>query len=253
MRNNAPNYPATDPPGSELPPQESSRASLSSPSSRSSLSSASSPSSSSPRHPRDDLLPLSALQHYLYCPRQCALIHIERLWEENIFTAKGRILHDRTDSPETTVEDGIKIARSLQVRSNRLGVYGVCDVVEFRSEGPVPIEYKLGKPKAHRADEVQLCAQAVCLEEIFDAHIPEALLFYGKTRRRCPVPLDSELRSLTEKVAADVHNLINSGKTPPGEYQHKLCSACSLRNVCLPKRKKEVKNVRRMLTDAINE
>lgn len=227
--------------------------SLSSESSKSSEPSASLSLSSPAHRPQEDLLPLSALQHYLYCPRQCALIHLERLWTENVFTAQGRLLHDRTDTPQTTIENGIKIARSLQIRSYRLEVYGVCDVVEFRSEGPVPIEYKRGKPKVHRADEVQLCAQAMALEEIFDVYIGEGLLFYGQTRRRCQVTLDDDLRQLTHQTAMACHQLIDSGKTPAAEYQDKLCSACSLRDLCLPKRKKEVKNIRQMLANAITE
>lgn len=218
-------------------------------SSKSSRSSMSSQTASA----TDDPLPLSALQHYLYCPRQCALIHVERQWEENIFTAKGRVLHDRTHSHQTTYENGIKVVRSLSVATRTLGVFGVCDVVEFREDGPVPIEYKRGKPKSHRADEVQLCAQAICLEEIFNVRIPEALLYYGKNHRRFAVVLDEELRDLTRRVAADCCELIDSGRTPPAEYIHKRCSACSLLDVCLPRRRKEIKNIGCLLEEALEE
>lgn len=198
-------------------------------------------------------MPLSTLQHYLYCPRQCALIHLERAWEENIFTAQGRVLHDRTDTPQTTVENGIKVARALRVGSRQLGVFGVCDVVEFRADNPVPVEYKRGKPKSHRADEVQLCAQAVCLEEMFETEIVEGLLFYGKTRRRVTVALDATLRSLTFEVAEACRLLLHSSQTPTAVYNHKRCSACSLKEICLPRRGKEVKDVQRMLAAALSD
>lgn len=203
-------------------------------------------SSSRNPHPPEDSIPLSALQHYLYCPRQCALIHTERLWEENIFTAKGRILHSRTETPETTVQNGIKTVHGLQVFSRSLGLYGVCDVVEFHASGPVPVEFKRGKPKSHRADEVQLCAQALCLEEIFQQEIPEGLLFYGKTRRRCPVKLDSGLRKLTVEIASACRELLISGETPPADYRHAKCAACSLLELCKPRRKKERQSVARV-------
>ena len=147
-----------------------------------------------------DLIPLSALQHYLYCKRQCALIHIERLWAENRFTAEGRVLHERTHTPGAETRHAAKTVRAMPVRSFRLSITGVTDVVELHEqEGrlqPYPIEYKRGRPKAHRADEVQLCAQAKALEEMFGTSVPEGALFYGKTRRRQRVALDAELRAL---------------------------------------------------------
>ena len=182
----------------------------------------------------DDSLAISALQHMLYCERQCALIHIERLWEENLYTAEGRILHDRTDKPETRTEHGVRVARALHVWSRRLGLYGVCDVVEFRDSGPVPVEYKRGKPKVHRADDVQLCAQALCLEEMFDVQIPEADLFYGRPRRRYQVVLDKTLRDLTTEAVTACHALIAAGRTPPARYERHRCAACSLINACMP-------------------
>ena len=201
----------------------------------------------------DNLIPLSALQHYLYCPRQCALIHVERQWAENVFTAKGRILHDRTDSPVTTVENGIKVARALHVWSQSLGVYGVCDVVEFREGVPRPVEYKRGKPKSHRADEVQVCAQAIALEEIFNVDIDEGMLFYGRNRRRFPVTLDRDLRTLTAEIAARCHELIMTATTPAAEYDRKRCSACSLQDVCVPRRQKELRNVDRFFARALED
>ncbi len=221
------------------------------PSSSSASSSSSKSSATSPpaHYTQDDLLPLSALQHYLYCRRQCALIHIEQVWDENVFTAKGRILHDRTDTGKATFENGVKVARSMQVASRELGVYGVCDVVEFREGKPVPVEYKRGKLKAHRADEVQLCAQAMCLEEMFDTTITSADLFYGQPKRRTEVALDDELRDLTRQTAHECHAFIDAGQTPRAEYSRQLCSACSLLDICLPVRKKQRKSVERYLAD----
>jgi len=183
-----------------------------------------------------DLLPISALQHLLYCDRQCALIHIERLWEENFFTAEGRVLHERAHEGPSESRPGIRVTHGLTLVSRRLGLQGEADVVEFQRNGRVvPVEYKRGKPKGHRADEVQLCAQALCLEEMLEREIWQGFLFYGKTRRRLEVAIDSELRALTESLALRLHELIASGETPPPVFEAKKCSACSLMEVCIPR------------------
>ena len=139
-------------------------------------------------YPEADFIPLSALQHYLYCPRQCAQIHLDRAWEENVFTAEGRILHERAHSGETESRKTVRTVTSLALSSKRLGISGVADVVEFHegkgSWQPYPVEYKRGRPKKSDADRVQLCAQALCLEEMLDIPVPEGALFYGQTRRR---------------------------------------------------------------------
>jgi len=183
-------------------------------------------------------LPLSALQHLLFCERQSALIHVERLWEENRFTAEGRVLHEKVDEGRGESRPGVRITRSLQLRSEALGLHGVADVVELhaRVDGgwqPFPVEYKRGKPKAHDADLVQLCAQAICLEEAFGVPVPEGALFYGQTRRRLDVVFDEGLRALTRRTAARLHELIASGVTPRA-VKEKKCEACSLKEVCLP-------------------
>lgn len=187
-----------------------------------------------------DLVPLSALQHYLYCPRQCALIHIERLWAENRFTAEGRILHDKTDMPGSETRHSVKTVRAMPIRSFRLGITGKADVVELhmhnRKLQPYPVEYKRGRPKAHQADEVQLCAQAIALEEMFGADVSEGSLFYGKTRRRQGVVFDAELRALTAQVANETRALLESGLTPSPVYEAKKCDTCSLLELCKPKR-----------------
>lgn len=188
-----------------------------------------------------DLLPISALQHLLYCERQCALIHIERLWEENYFTADGRVLHERAHEGVSESRPGVRIARTLTLISHHFGLQGQADVVEFhRGREVIPVEYKRGKPKAHRADEVQLCAQAFCLEEMLDCTIGKGFLFYGKTRRRLKVIMDVELRDLTKSLIARLHELIASGVTPPSVFESKKCTACSLIAVCMPRISKRV-------------
>jgi CRISPR-associated exonuclease Cas4 len=183
----------------------------------------------------DALVPLSALQHYLFCPRQCALIHVEQSWAEDGATAEGRLLHERTDAGKPDRRQGVKILRSLTIRSFALGVAGKADVVEMRGAQPYPVEYKRGRPKTHRADEVQLCAQAICLEEMFAVPIPEGALFYGETRRRTVVAFDTGLRALTAQVAADARRMIAAQKTPPPVYTP-ACEKCSMQEICRPQR-----------------
>jgi CRISPR-associated exonuclease Cas4 len=186
----------------------------------------------------DDPVPLSALQHYLFCPGQCAL-HVERLWAENRFTAEGRILHEAADVPSEASRRDLKIVRGMPIASSALGVAGVADVVELRRDGerwlPFPIEYKRGRPKAHRADEVQLCAQALCLEEMFRTSVPEGALFYGKTRRRTAVLFDDALRALTGDVANRTREMIAAGRTPPPVWKELRCASCSLLDLCRPR------------------
>lgn len=187
----------------------------------------------------DDLVMLSALNHYLYCPRRCALIHIEQLWSGNLFTAEGRIMHDKVDTANRESRGSIRIEYGVPMRSLRLGLIGKADVVEFHKmdEGkwiPFPLEYKRGKSKMDNCDRVQLCAQAICLEEMLNVEVSEGALFYGQTRRREDVVFDEALREETEDAARKVHELIDSGITPKAEYSKK-CKLCSLLNSCLPK------------------
>ena len=185
-------------------------------------------------------VPLAALQHYLYCPRQCALIHLECAWEENQFTAEGNVFHERADSGMTETRGLKKVLRSLHVSSGQWGIHGIADVVEAvysKKGGEVvamtPVEYKVGKPKPHRADEVQVCAQALCLEEMFAIEVPVGFLFYGKTQRRFEVPFDKELRSLTALVIQNAREVLTGIVTPLPMYS-KACKSCSLVNDCLP-------------------
>lgn len=183
-----------------------------------------------------DQLPISALQHLLYCNRQCALIHVERVWQENVFTAEGRVLHERAHEGPSESRPGIRIARGIRLVSHQHGLSGQADVVEFHQDGRViPVEYKRGKPKTHRADEVQLCAQAICLEESQNCQIPLGYLSYGKTRHRLEIRMDAELRSLTLSLVEQLHRLIASGQTPPPVFEAKKCTACSLIELCVPR------------------
>ncbi len=198
----------------------------------------------------DEMVPLSALQHAVFCRRQCALIHQEGIWAENPLTAAGRVLHERVDRRIHETRRDVRFATALWLVSHRLGVVGMTDMVEFHRVGddekgicvpdadgrwrPFPVEYKRGKPKSHRADEVQLCAQAMCLEEMLNVVIPAGALFYGTTRRRLDVTFDAELRKLTERTADDVHRLLAEGRIPEPRYG-KWCESCSLVDDCLPK------------------
>lgn len=198
-----------------------------------------------------DLIQLSALQHYIFCPRQCALIHIEQVWTENVFTAEGRLMHERAHEGGSETRGDIRIDRGLALRSLRLGLSGMADVVEFhrQSDGswlPFPVEYKLGKPKADDCDKVQLCAQAICLEEMLNVSIPSGALFYGKTRRRLDVAFDSRLREKTEATARAVRALFESGETPAAVYA-KRCESCSLVALCLPRTMGKRRSVKRYM------
>lgn len=187
----------------------------------------------------EDLVPLSALQHYLYCPRQCALIHLEQQWAENRQTAEGRLLHQRADMPQTERRRGVRTVTAMPLFALELGITGKADVVEFHqsdgSERVFPVEYKRGRPKAHRADEVQLCAQALCLEAMLGKQVEAGALFYGQTRRRKDVAFDTELRDLTLRIIAEARAMIASQQTPLARYEARRCDACSLLDLCQPR------------------
>jgi CRISPR-associated exonuclease Cas4 len=205
----------------------------------------------------DDLLPLSALQHLVFCERQCALIHIEQSWADNALTVEGTHLHRRAhDGPlRRELRGDVLTVRGLAIHSFRLGVSGIADVVEFHQEAglhsdvasrptvalpglrgrwlPRPVEYKRGRPKSDRCDEVQLCAQAMCLEEMLEVHVTEGALFYGAPQRRHAVRFDAELRQVTEAAADRLHTLFQAGLTPGAKRQPK-CRSCSLAARCRP-------------------
>ncbi|MBV9759071.1 MAG: CRISPR-associated protein Cas4 [Acidobacteriaceae bacterium] len=215
----------------------------------------------------ENLLPLSGLQHLLFCERQWALIHIEQQWEENRLTEEGRVLHDRAHEAATETRPDVVTARGLRVRSLRLGLAGQMDVCEFRRTTPedtgaikipgrdghwypFPVEYKRGRPKKEAWDEVQLCAQALCLEEMFGARITFGALFYGEKRRRTPVAFDPALRAQTEWLAEQMHRLFESRATPPPVYEPK-CANCSLSARCMPALPRKPAAVARYVSNAL--
>lgn len=183
----------------------------------------------------DDLVALSALQHFLFCKRQCALIHLEQAWAENLFTAQGRIMHKRVHSSFRNTRTDKHTQYGMPIRSLTLGLIGKADAVERFTDGRiVPVEFKRGRPKARNMDEVQLCAQAICLEEMLGVHITEGALYYGKTRKRKQVAFTEDLRRQTAETARSLHALIAEGKTPLPVYAE-TCRRCSLIEMCLPK------------------
>jgi CRISPR-associated exonuclease Cas4 len=246
----------------------------------------------------DDLLPISALQHLAFCPRQCALIYVEGLWAENRLTTEGKLLHERTHLPQAETRRDVRTVRGLRLHSLRLGLVGQADVVEFHrvasptdtaeddplawlddytddepecadeppSDGaaavevpglsglwqPFPVEYKRGKVKPDSYDEVQLCAQALCLEEMLRAVIPRGALYYGQPRRRQPVEFTPALREETEALARRLHELVTAGVTPPARREPK-CRGCSMLDQCLPSRGHAPRSARNYLTTAAAE
>ena len=200
----------------------------------------------------EDFLQLSGLQHFAFCRRQWALIHIEQQWRENLRTVEGDLLHRRAHDEQARERRGdILILRGLSVASAALGISGKCDVVEFRAdpggislrgeEGlwvPFPVEYKRGSPKPHRADELQLCAQAMCLEEMLCCTVSEGAIFYGETRRRTSVSFSRELREQVKAMLEEMHQLYRRGYTPKVR-RSRSCNACSLKELCLPALMKE--------------
>ena len=220
-----------------------------------------------------DLLPISALQHLSFCERQWAIIHLEQTWVENSLTFDGQLLHTRVDSGERENRRKIRIARGLRINSFELGLTGCADIVEFHrgdwlacesitfgdsSERwrPTPVEYKRGKKKLDECDEVQLCAQAICLEEMLKVRVHLGFIYYGKTRRRISVEFSDALRNSTEKLSRRLHELTKIGLTPPpipGAY----CASCSLNERCLPevmtKRKSARRYIDRFMTSEIGE
>jgi CRISPR-associated exonuclease Cas4 len=212
-------------------------------------------------------LPISALQHLLYCERQCALIHVERLWAENLLTAQGRLMHERPDKGRPTRRARKpEVGRNIQVVSRTLGIWGKCDVVEFHPSStpgvpasagmystdgagtvPFPIEYKRGKPKRNKCDAVQLCAQAMCLEEMTGTSIPAGAIFYGLTKRRTDIAFDALLRTQTLDAVRRLREMVQSAQVPRAEYEPRKCKRCSLINLCMPEHAGAARYVQRTL------
>lgn len=183
-----------------------------------------------------ELIPLAALQHYAYCPRQCALIHIEQLWQDNFFSADGLRLHERIDSREPETRKGIKYERSVAVKSVKYGLTGKLDLLEIdlTSKQLTPVEYKRGKPKLENWDRIQLCAQVLCLEEMRTTKIQQAYLWYWQPRERIKVIIDETLRHETLATISDAKKLFAAKITPSKVATKKRCRACSLKELCNP-------------------
>lgn len=186
----------------------------------------------------DALLPISALEHLAYCPRQCALIHLDGVWIENVHTTAGRLVHERVDAGDGERRPGVRVVRSALLRCTRLGLKGIADVVEFHPVGagrwqPYPVEYKRGARRQRDHDDVQLCAQAMALEEMLETSVPEGAIYHAKSKRRRVVKLDAGLRARTEAAARALHALWDAGMLPPAVHDAR-CAECSLREACQP-------------------
>lgn len=201
----------------------------------------------------DQFIQISSLQHFVFCARQCALIHLEGVWDENVHTIRGGILHERVDTDTYESRGCVKTVRGLRIHSYQYGLSGRCDVVEFRIPGAegkpavVPVEFKSGEPKEDRSDEVQLCAQCICLEEMLGTSIERGAFFYGRVRRRVPVAIDPSLRQHTYGAISAVHDLLKGERVPPARHVPQ-CRSCSIADFCQPK----AMNTRR-LTEYLRE
>jgi len=216
------------------------------------------------KYTEDELRPISALQHMIFCERQCALIHVERLWVENRLTVEGQIMHQRVNTIGSENKGQVRVEYSMKIKSFQLGLIGVADVVEFHFDEnksvvknlktwvPFPVEYKLGKPKKDNSDKIQLCAQAICLEEMYETEILFGAIFYGKTRRRLDVEFDNALRQETKAVAEKVHAMLIDGNTPKPKYLKK-CDNCSFIELCMPKVFEKQRSVNDYLKNIIKE
>ncbi len=181
-----------------------------------------------------DLIPISALQHYSYCPRQCALIHVEQTFHENLFTLRGRAVHRRVHDTEPSSRAGIRCERGLPLWSTKLSLTGKADLVEFDDDGaPHPVEYKRGHKRRWGHDELQLCAQALCLEEMFEHRVPSGAIFYHASRARVEVAIDESLREEVRRTMERVRELLASEFLPP-PVNDPRCKHCSLRPACMP-------------------
>lgn len=182
----------------------------------------------------DDAVMVSALQHYSYCPRQYALIHLEQAFEENVHTLRGRAVHSRVDEPSSEVVAGVRIERALPVWSHALGISGICDVVEFHGDGSiVPVEYKHGPRRAKVHDELQVAAQAMCLEEMTNKSVRRGAIYHATSRRRREVDVTELLRSQVKATIAEIRKLLASGALPPPANDAR-CKECSLNEICQP-------------------
>ncbi len=180
-----------------------------------------------------DLVPISALEHFSYCPRQAALIHLEAVWDENLYTLRGRFVHEQADEPGEECREGVRLERGLPLWSRRFGLVGRADIVEFHGEVPYPVDYKHGPRRQHEHDDLQLCAQAVCLEEMTGRSVPRGAIFHATSRRRREVEFHEDLRRRLAAAVADLRRLLRQTALPP-PVDDARCRHCSLHSACLP-------------------
>ncbi|WP_258360147.1 CRISPR-associated protein Cas4 [Moorella sulfitireducens (nom. illeg.)] len=185
-----------------------------------------------------DIVMVSALEHYAYCPRQCALIHVEQTFTENMYTLKGRFVHELVDNESWEMEGGVRIERSLPIWSLRLGIIGKADVVEFHGDIPYPVEYKHGPRRKHHHDDLQLCAQAMCLEEMTGRQVPKGAIYHHSSHRRREVTFDSRLKQMAEETIIKIRNMQHSSVLPAPAADDR-CRECSLQESCLPQVKEK--------------
>ncbi len=182
---------------------------------------------------RVDPIMVSALEHWSYCPRQCALIHVEQTFDENLYTLRGRAVHKQVDEVESVVERGVRVERALPIRNRRLGLVGKADVVELHGEVPYPMEYKHGSRRQREHDDLQLCAQAMCLEDMTGQAVPRGAIFHYKSRRRREVIFTPTLRRQVEEAVTAIRSLLAEKKLPP-PVNDRRCEKCSLKEACMP-------------------
>lgn len=195
-----------------------------------------------------ELVMLSSLEHYSYCPRQCALIHVEQSFDENVFTLRGRVVHEQVDEPEGVVEGGIRVERALPLWCNRLGLTGKADVVEFHGDTPYPVEYKHGPRREKEHDDLQLCGQALCLEEMTGQTVPKGAIFHHSSRRRREVEFSAVLRQKVEQSVTEIRAILASRVLPPAVNDAR-CKHCSLQDSCLPSVTNEKKRLQRFASE----
>jgi len=217
----------------------------------------------------EEFLMLSGIQHYAFCQRQWALIHIEKQWAENVRTVEGQFLHEKVDDPYIVETRGtLVIERAVPIVSHELGLYGIADMVEYIKTGdlensiklekqagywqPHPVEYKRGKTKSDNRDIMQLCAQAMCLEEAYGISIEYGSIYYAQTRRRVQIEFSSELKSSVKEMAANMHQAFDNGLTPSA-IMGANCKLCSLLELCVPKLTKKHKSASRYIEKALDD
>lgn len=195
---------------------------------------------------------LSALQHYSYCPRQCALIHVEQAFDENVHTMRGNTVHQRVDEPGFESFEGVRSEKALPIWSERLGLIGKCDVVEFYPDGRIyPVEYKHGKKRAKAHDDIQLAAQAICLEEMTGKPVTNGAIYHHTSRRRREVAITDSLRQQVEETVRAVRALLVSGKLPP-PVNDARCRECSLKEICQPEALSDKTHQHELLDELFN-